>query len=133
MDHNSGRVAFESSRHVLSLGGFNPPERPIASVNIGLEIRAGYVLDLRPPHESESEATSVVDVTPIAAPEVQHELSGPARQAVDRVPEPEPASYQPSSRWSAAAVPVLPEPEPERLPDAFDLALAKRDHDRRRR
>jgi len=49
LDSTSQRVAFESARHVLALDGIRPREQ--ASVSINLELRAGYVLDLRSEEE----------------------------------------------------------------------------------
>jgi hypothetical protein len=41
---SSQRVGFEASRHVLALSGIKPP--PDTSMNVNIELKAGYVIDL---------------------------------------------------------------------------------------
>lgn len=43
---SSQRVGFEASRHVLALAGLKPASDASVSVNVGIELRAGYVIDL---------------------------------------------------------------------------------------
>ena len=45
IDSGSQRVAFEASKHVLALDGIRAVEGPSVSVNI--DVKAGYVIDLR--------------------------------------------------------------------------------------
>ena len=120
----STRVAFESSRFVLGTSGIGVQEKsgPLVQVNF----QAGYILDLRPqPRETESEATRVIEATPVEA-EALHELSGPARAALDRVPEPM-TGFQPDARWAGGAVPGPPvELEPPSR-DGFEEAIDRRE------
>jgi hypothetical protein len=91
-ENPSARVAFESSRHVLAVGGISPVEHH--HVTGSVEIRAGYVIDLR---NSEPRG-ELVDVTPPAP-----ELEPPAKTAASEVP-----SFRPDPRWSTSAVPMKP-------------------------
>jgi hypothetical protein len=52
LDAKSERVVFEASRHVLAIDGIKPAAEAQVSVNI--ELRAGYVIDLREPEEIEA-------------------------------------------------------------------------------
>jgi hypothetical protein len=45
IDAGSEHVSFDASKHVLAIAGIKPAAEPQVSVN--LEIRAGYVIDLR--------------------------------------------------------------------------------------
>ena len=38
-------VALDASRHVLAIAGIKPPSDSV-SVSVGIELRAGYVIDL---------------------------------------------------------------------------------------
>ena len=52
LDAKSERVAFEASRHVLAIDGIKAA--PEAQVNVNIELKAGYVIDLREPEEIEA-------------------------------------------------------------------------------
>ena len=52
LDHaQSEHVRNAVSTEVLALAGIAPPKDPQVSVNVGVEVRAGWVLDLRAPSE----------------------------------------------------------------------------------
>jgi hypothetical protein len=95
----SSKVSFEAAKHVLATAGHGPAERPLAQISI--DIKAGYILDLRDPNQEE--APRVIEAKPIAV-EVRHELSGPAKAALDRQ-VPEATSFTPDARWSDGATP----------------------------
>ena len=50
---SSQRVGFEASRHVLALAGLKPTPDNNVSVSVGIELKAGYVIDLSEPGQLE--------------------------------------------------------------------------------
>jgi hypothetical protein len=131
VDSPSERTSIEATKLVLGIDGFHADTAP--RVSVAIDVRAGYILDLRNPDEiARQESARMVDVTPTAAPEVQHSLSGPAAAALDSRPGGEPTSYQPDSRWAnSVSAPAEPEPVVE---DAFERArLRQQERERRGR
>jgi hypothetical protein len=66
---NSSRVQFESSRHVLALAGIKPASDASVSVNVGIELKAGYVIDLSERDEPAARIVggAVIDAKPVDA------------------------------------------------------------------
>jgi hypothetical protein len=71
IDSTSQRVALEATKFSLGVAGIKPAPDNV-SVNIGLELRAGYILDLREPGDHaptakviDHEAGVVVDAKPV--------------------------------------------------------------------
>ena len=66
----SEHVSFRASEHVLSVSGIAPVPSP--SVNVNIDVKAGYVIDLTPADEAERQmierqAKVIVDDEPIDA------------------------------------------------------------------
>jgi hypothetical protein len=51
IDASSEHVAFDAARHVLAVAGIKPVAEP--NVNLNIEMRAGYVIDIRGRGEGE--------------------------------------------------------------------------------
>jgi hypothetical protein len=62
LDASSEHVSLDASKHLLAIEGIKPAAEPIANININ--IKAGYVIDLRSDEEIEAQKR-VIDVTPI--------------------------------------------------------------------
>ena len=64
---NSSRVQFEASRHVLALAGLKPASDASVSVSIGVEVKAGYVIDLSEPGQPAAKIVDcqVLDAKPV--------------------------------------------------------------------
>jgi hypothetical protein len=60
VDASSEHVAFDASKHVLGIAGIKPATEGGVSINLGLSIRAGYVIDLSEPDDGPK--AKVVDV-----------------------------------------------------------------------
>ena len=50
LDSDSEHVSFDAAKHTLAVAGIKPSSE--ASVNLNLEIKAGYILDLREPEQT---------------------------------------------------------------------------------
>lgn len=77
IDAGSEHVSLDASKHVLGIAGIKPDAD--AAVNVNIDLRAGWILDLseRP---SESQPRPMVDVTPSrTAPAVTSTFGGSAR------------------------------------------------------
>jgi hypothetical protein len=68
VDGTSAKVSLEASKFALGVAGIKPAAD--AQVNVNLELRAGYILDLREPDAQaakviDSEAGVVLDAKPV--------------------------------------------------------------------
>jgi hypothetical protein len=62
MDGDSEHVAFDASKHVLAIAGIKPVAD--AQLNVNIELKAGYVIDLSEPNRAErSAAFTQIDAT----------------------------------------------------------------------
>jgi transcriptional regulator with XRE-family HTH domain len=112
IDHDSGRVCFESSRHVLSLGGIAPPERPMPSVSIS--ISPGYIVAFDSP--------PTIDAKAEAVPELEHRDVGPA---LDCLPDRMSPNRDRDLAPLPPRVPPKPPPEPSTPRTEFDKAFER--------
>jgi hypothetical protein len=58
LDASSEHVSFDASKHLLALNGHQPPAGPGTLVNLNIEVKAGYVIDLS------DDPPKTIDVTP---------------------------------------------------------------------
>jgi hypothetical protein len=82
MENPSARVAFESSRHVLAVGGIAPTEHRHITADVQV---AGWVVDLTP-QRLEPEP---VDVTPSSSTALEQQVEADAnRERIARLRRP---------------------------------------------
>ena len=61
----SEHVSFRAAEHVLGVSGIAPANQP--QVNVNIDVKAGYVIDLREPEEIAADKAKVIDGTVIDA------------------------------------------------------------------
>jgi hypothetical protein len=59
-------VAFEASKFSLGVAGIRP--QPEAQLNVNIDIKAGYVIDLAPRSPSDERPMKIVSPQPAALP-----------------------------------------------------------------
>lgn len=62
IDAKSEHVSADVSKHVLAIAGIKPA--PDANLNLSVEVKAGYIIDLREPEERGTDAHPMKIVSP---------------------------------------------------------------------